>query len=205
MCASPAWAGVAAPPVCSLSPLENVIRYSLRLGLCDSDNSGYALVDLPTTNPPTFACVDATGTNKSFPVLDFNQTTDNRFDYTMQLPSDWVGPIDVDYVWYSGTGSTNPVTWCAQIICAGDGDTPDVARPAQSTTNCVSDAGKASASPLQLNAASDTNVTTSGGCAAGDLMHLTISRDPDETSTLTDTHAADARLVAVTLTLRRSE
>ena len=155
--------------------------------------------DLPTTNAPAIACV--TGTNTQKGVADFDGTTDESMQATLMLPLDWTGNVDVAYKWLS-TVTTGNVTWCAQVICVADAETDDPAFPAQASANCVSDATKGTTN--QTNDASDTAITVTG-CAAGELVHVRVSRDPDETSTLSDTLAGDARLVGVELTMRRAQ
>ena len=158
--------------------------------------------DTPTTNAAAAAC--KTGTNIQMGVLDFDQTTSESVQANIMLPTDFTGVVDVDYTWLSGTGSTAPVVWCSQIVCIDDDEVDDDAFPAQATGNCVSDAGKATLD--DYNEASDTAITISEGtCSAGEMMYIKISRDPAEVSTLTDTHAADARLLGVTYTLRRAQ
>lgn len=160
-------------------------------------------LDLPTSNAPTPAC--QTGTNTTKGVLGFDQTTDQSAQTTLLLPDDWSGAVDVKYLWISATGSTNPVTWCLETICTADGETEapgtDVTFPGQAAGACVSDAGKGTAN--QINTATDTGILTAG-CAAGEFMHMRVSRDPNETAGLTDTHAATANLIGFELTYRRA-
>jgi hypothetical protein len=155
--------------------------------------------DTPATNAPAAACVTGTNTQKAY--LDFDQTTDESVQGSLMLPADWTGAIDVAYKWLT-TAITGSAAWCLQLICVADAETGDPAFPAQASGLCVSDAAKGTTN--QYNDATDTGVTATG-CAAGELMYYRISRDPDQTSTLTDDLAADARLVGVEITLRRTE
>lgn len=165
--------------------------------------TAYANLDLPTSNAPTPAC--QTGSNTTKGVLGFDQTTEQSGQATLFLPSDWTGAIDATFMWISATGSTNAVNWCAQLICTADGETEapgtDVTFPAQASGNCVNDAGKGTAN--QVNTASKTGLTATG-CAASELLHVRLSRDPDDSSGSTDNHAATANLIGVELTLRRA-
>ena len=155
--------------------------------------------DTPTSAAPVAACVTGTNTQKSY--ADFNQTTDNSMQTQVMLPADWTGAIDADYKWLT-TATSGSVAWCLQLICVADAETDDPAFPAQASGNCVSDTAKGTTN--QTNDVSKTGITATG-CAAGELMHIRLSRDPDETGAQTDTVAADARLIGVQLTLRRAQ
>jgi hypothetical protein len=155
--------------------------------------------DLPTANAPAIACV--TGSNTQKAVADFDQTTDESMQMTLMLPTDWTGNVDVAYKWLSTVTSGN-VAWCTELICVADAETDDPAFPGQGSGNCVSDATKGTTN--QTNDAADTAITATG-CAAGELMHIRVSRDPNETGTVSDTLAGDARLIGVELTLRRAQ
>lgn len=165
---------------------------------CNNATAG-SVWNLPTSNAPAAACI--TGTNTQKGVLDFDSTTDESAQVELLLPSTWTGAIDANVLWLSGT-TTGSVAWCIQLISSADAETDDPAYPAQATGNCVSDAAKGSAN--QLNVAALTSITATG-VAAGELLHIQISRDPNETSTRTDDHAADARLVGVELIYRVAE
>jgi hypothetical protein len=156
------------------------------------------LMDSFTTNAAAPACIAGTNTVKG--VADFDGTTDESLQTTVMLPLDWAGAVDVSYKWLAAA-TTGSVTWCTQLICTADAETDDPAFPAQASGLCVSDATKGTT--LQTNDASDTGITATG-CAAGELMHVRISRDPDQTSTLTDNMAGDASLIGFELTLRRA-
>jgi len=186
-----------APPLCA-QVTENVSFVRLLTASCQNGTPA-TLGNTHTSGIPAAACI-TTGTDLVKGVLDFDSTNDEGVQSLVTLPSDWIPPIDVEYRWLSGTGSTNPVVWCTQLVCVADGEEDTAGYPGQSTSSCVSDAGKGTAN--QMNLATDTTVAAVG-CAAGELMRVRVSRDPDETSTLTDTHAADARLISVTLKLRR--
>jgi len=165
---------------------------------CNNATAG-SVWDLPTSNAPAAACI--TGTNTQKGVLDFDQTTDESAQVTLLLPSTWTGAIDANVLWLSAT-TTGSVAWCIQLISSADAETDDPAFPVQAVGNCVSDAAKGTTN--QLNVAALTGITATG-VAAGELLHIQISRDPNETSTRTDDHAADARLVGVELIYRVAE
>lgn len=161
--------------------------------------TAFANFDTPTTNAAAATCVSGTNTQKAY--LDFDQTTDESVEGSLMLPADWTGAIDVAYKWLT-TATTGSATWCTQVICVADAETGDPAYPAQAAGLCVTDAAKGTTN--QYNDATDTGITAAG-CAAGELMYYRISRDPNETATLLDNLAADARLVGVELTLRRAQ
>jgi len=152
------------------------------------------MFDLPASNAPAIACLTGKG------VADFDGTTDETMQTTLMLPADWTGNVDVAYKWLS-TVTTGNVTWCAQVVCVADSETDSQSFAAQATGNCVSDATKGTTN--QTNDAADTAITITG-CAAGEMLNLQISRDPNETSTLSDTLAGDARLIGIELTVRRA-
>lgn len=165
---------------------------------CNNATAG-SIWDLPTSNAAAAACI--TGTNTQKGVLDFDQTTDESAQLSLLLPSTWTGNIDANVLWLT-TATSGSVAWCVQLISSADAETDDPAFPAQATGNCVSDAAKGTTN--QLNTAALTTITATG-VAAGELLHIRLSRDPDETSTRTDNLAADARLVGVELIYRVAE
>lgn len=148
---------------------------------------------------PSALCVNSGSTVKG--VLEFDGTSDECVQLTLMLPTDWTGAIDVTYKWLT-TATTGSVAWCSQLVCVADAETDDNPTfPAQATGNCVTDAAKTTT--LQTNDVTDTAVTATG-CAAGELLHWRLCRDPDATATLTDDISADARLIGALLTLRRA-
>ncbi len=148
---------------------------------------------LPVSNPAVAACV--TGTNTQKGVLDFADAgSPLSAQRVFRLPADWMGSIDVTLTWLTSATTGNAV-WQVATICAADAETDD---PAFNTASTVTDAAKGTT--LQLNDATLTSVTITG-CAAGELMHLKVFRDPAHVS---DTIAATARLIGVQLAYRRA-
>ena len=151
------------------------------------------LWDSPTSDPAVAGCV--TGTNTQKGVADF---ADGANTLSLQtriiLPSNWTSTVDVDLLWFGATTSGN-VVWQVATICVADGETDD---PAFNTPSTVADTAKGSAN--QLNTATISGVTTTG-CAAGEIMHLKVLRDPTNAS---DTYADTARLVGITVTIKKS-
>jgi hypothetical protein len=151
--------------------------------------------DAPTSNAAAAACV--TGNNTKG-VADFDATTDESLEMTYLLPSDFTGAIDARIRWHAAATSGS-VGWCVQLVSVADAETGDVSFPAQGAGNCVSDAAKGTT--LQQNDASITGVTATG-VAAGELLHIKVSRDANG-GAVTDDMTGDARGIGLELTLRR--
>jgi hypothetical protein len=149
--------------------------------------------DLPTTNPAVAAAIQ--GTNVIQGVLDFaDGANELSAQITEALPDDWVGTVDVKIKWFT-PATSGDVVWKVATAAVADGETND---PAFNTADTVTDTAKGTAN--QLNDATITGITMTGA-AAGELLHIKISRDPAHAS---DTLADTARLVGVELTLRRA-
>jgi len=166
-----------------------------------NDTTATPFFDLQTAAKPAAACV--TGTNTQKGVLDFDDTSDEAAQATLALPSDWTGAIDAKIKWL-GAATTNAVGWCVQIVCTADGETDDPAFAPQAAGNCVSDT--AAGTTLQTNDAVKTGITLDNGagrvCAAGELMHIQVSRDANG-GAVTDSFVGDARMLGLELTIRR--
>lgn len=149
--------------------------------------------DLPTSNGAAAACV--TGTNTQKGVLDFDTTTSESAQVTHLLPSDWTGSVDVNIKWFAAATSSS-VAWNVATICVADGETDD---PAYNTASAAVDAAKGTTN--QTNDAAITGLTVTG-CAAGELLHLKVSRDVANGS---DAMTGDARLIGFELVYRRAQ
>jgi len=149
--------------------------------------------DDPAVAEPAAACV--AGTNITKGLADFSDAATNAMQMPLMLPADFTGNIDVLIKWLS-TAITGNVKWQVATICVADAETDDPAFTAAST---VTDTTKGTAS--QLNDAAITALTITG-CAAGELMHLRVLRDPADAA---DTLGATARLYGVELTMRRAQ
>ncbi len=152
--------------------------------------------DDPAAAEPTAACVAGTNTAKG--VADFLDSATNAMQTHVKLPADWTGAVDVKFVWFT-TVTANNAVWQIQGVCVADAETDD---PAFGTASTVTDAAKATAN--QLNDASISGIQSNfaGSCAAGELLHLRVFRNPADAS---DTLAATARLYGVEVTLRRAQ
>lgn len=173
----------------------NVVTIPRRLWFpaagCNNATAG-SVWDLPTSNPAVAAC--KTGTNTQMGTLDFADGSNLSAQLTYSLPSTWTGTVDANIKWLSSTTSGN-VVWQVATICVADAETDD---PAFNTASTVTDAAKGTT--LQTNDAAITGVTTTG-CAAGELMHIRLSRDSGHAS---DTMAGTARLLGMELVIREA-
>jgi len=159
---------------------------------CD-DTTATTFWDRPAdANAPDAACVAGTNVRKG--VLDFIDGATNSAQQTLWLPSDWTGNVDVEVKWFS-TATSGSVVWQIQTSCVADGETDD---PSWNTADTITDAAKGTAN--QMNDASVSAIAMTG-CAAGELWHLLILRDPTHAS---DHLGATARLYQVALTVRRA-
>lgn len=173
--------------------ITTVSRVWIPAGMCQNTTASLNW-DTPTSNPAVAACV--TGTNTQKGVADFADGANAlSMQQTLRMPADWTGSVDVALKWFSGTTSGD-VVWQVATICVADAETDD---PAFNTASTVTDTAKGTAN--QTNDATITGLTTTG-CAAGELMHVKITRDPAHAS---DNHAATARLIGAEFTLRRAQ
>jgi hypothetical protein len=137
-----------------------------------------------------------TGTNTQKGVLDFADGVNSLSAQTLTfLPADWTGAIDVRLFWFTAA-IAGDVVWQVATVCVADAETGDTAF---NTASTVTDTAKGTT--LQFNEASITGVTATG-CAAGEVLHLKVFRDPAHAS---DTLADTARLVGVEVTSRRAQ
>jgi hypothetical protein len=158
---------------------------------CDNVTPG-PFWDLPTSNPAVAACV--TGTNTQKGALDFADGAPTlSAQSTLMLPADFTGTVGAALKWFT-SATTGDVVWQVSTICVADAETDD---PVFNTASTVTDAAKGTAN--QTNDAAIASVTITG-CAAGELLHVKVLRDPAHGS---DTLAATARLIGVELTMRR--
>jgi hypothetical protein len=152
--------------------------------------------DTIATLAPTVACTaGTTNTGLIRGLASFSNSEISQMQNRIALPSDWTGAIDLKFRWQT-SAITGSVVWQAASVCVADGDVNDAAWNAAST---VTDA--ALGTTLWTNDASITGLTATG-CAAGELLHLKIFRDPDHAS---DDLAATADLIGVEVVTRRAQ
>lgn len=154
-----------------------------------------AIWDLPSSNAPTAACK---GTNAAKGVLEFaDGASDLSTTLSYFLNEDWSGAIDATIAWESASTSTNNVLWGIAIACASDGDSSD---PSFTNDDFTADANNGTANTYNLTA--PNTVTTTGSCAASDMMHVRITRRLSQAG---DTLAATAQAVGLSLKLREGQ
>jgi hypothetical protein len=186
--------GAATPPVYTI---KNPIVWWMPVASCQNTTASL-LWDSPTSNPAVAACV--TGTNTQKGVADFDPSTDQSLQMTARLPADYNGgSIDARVVWLAAATSGS-AGWCVQLIKVSDAATDDPAFPAQAAGTCTSDAAKGTT--LQTNVATITG-TTCTSCAAGDLLHIQLSRDANG-GAVTDDMTGNGRVIGVELTVPRN-
>jgi hypothetical protein len=165
---------------------------------CNNTTAG-TMWDLPTANAAAATCRTPSA-NTQRGTLDFSSagSTTTIAITTLKLPDDWVtgAGVDAQIVWQSTTTSGD-VVWQVSLACAGDGDADDVTASYQSFT---ADTAKGTAN--QLNYATKTNITTTGTCAAGDIMTVSVKRVTGGSDTMATN---PARLVGVEITQRATK
>jgi hypothetical protein len=153
--------------------------------------------DTIATLAPTASC--SAGTTNTGLIRGLAAFADGTDVYQMQtpnaLPSDWTGAVDLKFKWQT-SATSGSVVWQAATVCVADAEVNDAA---WNTASTVTDAAKGTT--LQTNDASIAGLTTTG-CAAGELLHLKIFRDPAHAS---DDLAAAANLIGVEVTTRRAQ
>jgi hypothetical protein len=178
----------------------NVFKITDRIWLAAAgcqNTTAATIWDLPTSNPATATCRTPSA-NTQRGLLDFASAATNIAFTTFQLPADWItgAGIDAEIIWQSTSTSGN-VVWEISIACAGDGDADDVTLSWQAFS---ADAAKGTAN--QLNSITKTNITTTGTCAAGDIVTLAVRRQGGTGSDTMTTNPA--RLVGVRFISRSS-
>jgi len=147
---------------------------------------------------PAISChTNALGNGTTKGVFDFINAANAAVQTTFNMPNLWRtgSTITVQYLWFGATGSTNTVGWCTQIACTtNNAAVDDPAFPALAATNCVADAGDATANEVNLA----TDIITPSGCEMDRSAHVRISRDGNGT-VVTDSYTDTARLIAVEL------
>lgn len=169
------------------NPIKGLFPVEMALPVVGcSGTTGVLLWNTLATNAPTATCsAGSTETTMMRGVADF---PDSDGDYSLQialaLPSDWAGPVDVQFR-YRTTDTSNNIVWQAQTAFIADGTVEDVAFNSAST---VTDAAKGTAN--QLNDATISSVTITGSGVTR-TMYLKILRNR--------THASDSATGVISL------
>ncbi len=148
---------------------------------------------IATLAPGTACTARTTNTGLIRGLATFSNSEISQMQTAIMLPSDWTGAIDLRFKWQT-SATAGSVVWQAATICVADAEVNDVA---WNTASTVTDVAKGTT--LQANDASIAGLTATG-CAAGELLHLKIFRDPAHAS---DDLAATADLIGVEVTTRR--
>ncbi len=151
--------------------------------------------DTPVSGAVVATCI--TGINTQKGVADFADGVNLSMQQTFLLPGDFTGGIDAKFKWLSSV-TTGNVQWFIATACVADAETDD---PAFNTASSIVDGVKGTAN--QTNDASIIGIVTTG-CAAGELMHVKVSRDATG-GNASDTLAGIASLIGVELTVRRTQ
>lgn len=150
---------------------------------------------IATLAPATACTAGTTNTGLIRGLAAFSNSEISQMQAHLALPSDWTGAIDLKFKWET-SATSGSVVWQAAAICVADAEVNDAA---WNTASTVTDAAKGTT--LQTNDASITGLTATG-CAAGEILHLKVFRDPAHAS---DDLAATADLIGVELTMRRAQ
>jgi hypothetical protein len=135
---------------------------------------------------------------ENFAVIDFDSVSQEYADWSFVLPSDYDGGTMVArFIWKENSGATaHDVVWGIRGICYADDDAFDQAQG--TAEEVVASAGNAA----DVYFSGDTDpITWAGSPEGGQLIHITVYRDPTNTSDTLDT---DARLLAVQLDYTRT-
>lgn len=174
---------------------SSVDPYSKRIWIqavnCDGTTASLNWDTLATLKPTAACTAGTTNTGLMRGVAQFSNSEISQMQTHFALPSTWGGAMDVKLKWQT-SATSGSVVWQVATVCVADGEVNDTA---WNTASTVTDAAKGTT--LQTNDATITGVTVTG-CAAGELMHLKVFRDPDHAS---DDLAATADLIGVEITL----
>ncbi|HET9285419.1 MAG TPA: hypothetical protein VFR24_26000 [Candidatus Angelobacter sp.] len=147
--------------------------------------------DLPTTNAPTPNCL--TGTNTQQGTMDFDDTAARTMQTFFNLPPGWTGNVDLEIDWLvTAGGGANTVKFTVATACSASGATFD---PTFNPVNTIT-SGTVGANSA-VNITTQTAITMTG-CAAGNILHVSLGRD------ITDTSTATIRVLNVAFTIRRT-
>jgi hypothetical protein len=136
--------------------------------------------------------------DQNFYVLDFDSTAQEYADWAFVLPGDYDGTMGMNatFVWMEKSGATShDVVWGIRGVCYASDDPLDVAEGG--TVEITASAGNANDVYFSLQTDS---ITWAGTPEGGQLIHITVYRNPTDTSDTLDT---DARLLGIQLTYTR--
>ena len=145
----------------------------------------------PASNPATLDM------RNDVPVLDFDATTDEEAVFVGVMPRNYGGGgLTITLIWSASSATTGNVVWQAAFRSMSD-DADDVDTKAFAAFN---GSGAVAAPSAAGEVGYDTITFTDGAdmdsVAAGELFHLKVRRDADDTSA-TDSMSGDAELHAI--------
>lgn len=166
----------------SLLSFEQVVADLPAAGCVGTSASSFW--NLPASNPAVAACW---GTNYVRGVLGFSDGGGGgaaRSAYTdFMIPTIWLGTLYVDVWWGNNNTTSCNVVWQVSGVCVTDDDGEDPAFSSTANTVTVAvdptnqyDVDKAT---ITLSNAANNPLNT---CAAGEVMHLRLFRDPAHAS-----------------------
>ena len=183
------------------SATGNAITLSSKIGFlgagCNNTTAGAAW-DLPSANAATATC-RTPSSNTQRGLLDFASAATNIAFNTFKLPADWVvgTGFDGEILWQTAS-TTGNVVWEISLACASPGDADDVAVSYQAFS-----ASAANGTANRLISATKSNITTTGSCAAGDLVTVSVRRQGGTGSDTMTTNPA--RMAVLELTYWRTQ
>ena len=137
---------------------------------------------LPTANPAAYS--DPDGTNFTYPMLSFDDTTDESVYFTFPIDTFYnSGTIYFD-IWWKGANTVNDVVWQVNLLGRIDDEVFD---SALGTANYIADTAKGTAHDI----AKCTIEVSTTGLVPSDFVILKLSRDADSTNA-TDNFVGDA-------------
>lgn len=133
------------------------------------------------------------GTNDiNYRVLDFDQTTSEFAQFDVQLPDDWDGgTMTAIFTWLANDTSGNSVIWGIQAV--GKSNDQAANAPAYPAGVEVTDNSTATGANRVLYSSATAAITIAGSPTPGGWASFRVYRN------ISDTMAADARLLAVKL------
>ena len=170
-------------------------KFWLTAATCSGTSATLNWNTIATLAPAAACTAGTTNTGLIRGLAAFSNSEISQMQVDVALPADWTGAVDLRFKWQT-SAVTGSVVWQAATVCIANGEVNDAA---WNTASTVTDA--ALGTTLWTNDASIAGLTTTG-CAAGELMHLKIFRDPAHAS---DDLAATADLQGVEITTRRAQ
>jgi len=142
---------------------------------------------LPTANSPEL--VQINGTNHSYPVLDFDKTTDEKCDWHFTIPANWGSENITARIKYIANVTSGDVMWVMSYKGISETENID-----QTLTDEVFPADTVDGTANRLCIASKAFSLT--GITAGEWVILKLTRNADDGG---DTLDADARLLEIVI------